>query len=83
MAIDVLFGTDFMDKHILAILPAEQKVTIQKSTYVAIVKQNYLPVNAVFAERNKPDAYLSTYSETTDNQPSTMKHLNVAPGNKQ
>lgn len=39
LPINVLVGTEYIDKHILAILPDKQKVTVQKSTPVAIVKE--------------------------------------------
>lgn len=52
LAIDVLLGTNFIDKHILAILTEEWKAIVRDSNPVAIIEQGNMPANAVLTTKD-------------------------------
>lgn len=45
-AIDVLLSTAFIEEHILAILPEEEKVTVSDSNLAAKLEQEDIPVSS-------------------------------------
>lgn len=77
LSIDVLLGTALINKHLLAILPEEQNVTVWKSTPGYIVKQHDLSGDAVLANHNTQDANIKTHLETKKDQRSTIKRSNT------
>lgn len=52
LTIYVLVDKALIEKHTLAILPDEQRVTVLKSTLVAFVKLYDVPANEVFKKPN-------------------------------
>lgn len=72
VVIYVLLGKSFINEHILAMLPDEQKVTVRKSTPVIIVKERNLPAYAVLRKHNIQGANIKTHLVATDDQRSTI-----------
>lgn len=77
LAIDVLLGTVFIDEYILAIIPDAQKVTVRKSTSVAMLKQFGISANALLTKQDRQNANVKTHCKTKDDQISIIKYSNT------
>lgn len=79
----MLLGTALIEEHILAILQEEQKVSVQNSPSIAIVRRQDVFGTEIFTEHNKQDTDIKTLLEATDEQRSTIKHSKTVPVAKQ
>lgn len=77
LAINVLLGTAFIDKHILFIRPNEQKVTLRMSTPLFIVEKHDVPANAVSWKKIRKIWTERLILRLKYNQRSTIKHSNT------
>lgn len=68
LAIDVLLRTGFIDEQTFVIHTDSQKVTIQKTTSIRILKQHDVPANVVFSMKNTQNAVIKAHFEAKDDQ---------------